>query len=77
MPLIAEYLLHLGRHDQATKAFHEDPKTAMSSFGLTEEQQEAITSGDEQRLGTAITAEFAASSSRISLSMTTSMKKLQ
>lgn len=71
MPLIAEYLLHLGQHADANKAFQQDPGNAMSCFGLTKEQQDVITSGDEQRLGSAIQQEFSACASGFAPSMTT------
>jgi hypothetical protein len=76
MPLIAEYLVHLGRHEEACQAFRKDPDHAMECFGLSKDQRAAVLSGDEQQLGSAIQSEFHACASGVVPSMTTKITKL-
>lgn len=76
MPLIAEYLVHLGRHEEACQAFRKDPEHAMECFGLTKEQRDTVLSGDEAKLGSAIQSEFHACASGIAPSMTTKITRM-
>jgi hypothetical protein len=61
MASIADYLLALARDPAAAtkhRASDDDARKAMTSAGLSAEQQAAILSGDSDRISKAIQAEF-------------------
>lgn len=58
MPLIAEYLVLLGRDIGSCNEFKKNPQKAMQDFRLNDDQQGHILNDTPEELGAAIIAEF-------------------
>jgi len=53
MSKLLDYLNHLDKNADARDAHAADPTTAMTNFGLTQDEQDALMSGDRQRVADA------------------------
>jgi hypothetical protein len=53
MSKLLDYLNHLDKHADARAAHAADPGTSMTNFGLTQNEQDALMSGDKQRVADA------------------------
>jgi hypothetical protein len=53
MSKLLDYLNHLDKNADARTAHAADPATSMTNFGLTQDEQDALRSGDKQRIADA------------------------
>jgi hypothetical protein len=53
MSKLLDYLNHLDKNADARTAHAADPATSMTNFGLTQDEQDALLSGDKQRMADA------------------------
>jgi len=53
MSKLLDYLNHLDKNADARTAHAADPATSMTNFGLTQDEQDALMSGDSQRIADA------------------------
>ena len=53
MSKLLDYLNHLDKHADTRAAHAADPATRMTNFGLTQDEQDALMSGDRQRVADA------------------------
>ena len=54
MSKLLDYINHLDKNADARDAHAADPGTCMTNFGLTQDEQDALMSGDKQRVADAI-----------------------
>lgn len=54
MSKLLDYINHLDKNADARTSHKNDPVTSMTNFGLTKDEQDAVLSGDRQRLAGAI-----------------------
>ena len=60
MSKLLDYLNHLDKNADARDTHAADPGTSMTNFGLTQNEQDALMSGDKQRMADACGIELAA-----------------
>jgi hypothetical protein len=53
MSKLLDYLNHLDKNADARTAHAVDPKASMQSFGLSQDEQDAMMTGDRQRVADA------------------------
>ena len=53
MSKLLDYLNHLDKNADARDAHAADPAGSMTNFGLSQDEQDAVTSGDKQQLADA------------------------
>jgi hypothetical protein len=54
MSKLLDYINHLDKDANARAAHKADPRKSMTDFGLTTDEQDALQSGDQQRVADAI-----------------------
>jgi len=54
MPGLLDYLNHLDQNANACSAHQQDPQKAMTDFGLSPVEQQAILSGDKEQVANLI-----------------------
>jgi len=54
MSKLLDYINHLDQNADAREAHAAFPTTSMTNFGLSKDEQEALLSGDKQRIADAI-----------------------